>query len=93
MYVIIYLFNLLLQLLLKFIFKKASEPHRLHKKHLIDWSRGRLVSHEEKPFREQISENKSRERLKFAGNRPLLPSDVIDFAICPLRDFGENNKN
>ena len=40
-----------------------------------------LVSHEEKPFREQIYENKSRERLKFVGNRALLPSDVIDFAI------------
>ena len=83
MYVIIYLFNLLLQLLLKFKFKKASEPHRLHKKHL-------MTGPEENSW---FSFPKSREQLKFAGNRALLPSDVIDFAICPLRDFGEINKN
>ena len=32
--------------------------------------------------------NRSRQRSAWAGNSPLLPSEVIDFATLPLRDFG-----
>ena len=32
--------------------------------------------------------NCSRRRSAFAGNSALLPSEVIDFATLPLRDFG-----
>ena len=46
------------------------------------------IAHEEKPFRLQIYENKSRKRSTFAGNSALLPCDVIDLQCCPLRDLG-----
>ena len=45
------------------------------------------TAQEEKLFRVQIYENKSRQRSTFAVNSALLPSDVMDFACCPLRDF------
>ena len=45
------------------------------------------IAHEEKPFRLQIYENKSRERSAFAGNSALLPFDVIDFAMLPAQRF------
>ena len=46
------------------------------------------IALEEKLFRVQIYETKSRERSTCTGNRALLPSDVIDLQCCPLRDFG-----
>ena len=46
-----------------------------------------LVALEEKLFRVQIYENKSREQSAFAGNSALLPSDVIDFAMLPAQRF------
>ena len=41
------------------------------------------IAHEEKLFSVQIYENKSCERLSFARNSALLPSDVIDFEMLP----------
>ena len=37
------------------------------------------IAHEEKLFRVQLYEKKSRERSTFAGNCALLPTNVIDF--------------
>ena len=45
------------------------------------------IAHEEKLFSVQIYENKSCERLSFAGNSALLPSDVIDFVMLPALRF------
>ena len=45
------------------------------------------IAQEEKRFRVQIYENKSRQRSTFAVNSALLPSDVMDFAMLPAPRF------
>ena len=45
------------------------------------------IAQEEKLFRVQIYENKSRQRSTFAVNSALLPSDVMDFAMLPAQRF------